>query len=105
MNILLTGVAGFIGSNLLDLLLENGHYVLGIDNFTLGKKEYISKKFNNKYTKIILGFFCSVVIYYLTNFFYVLGSTEKINLAVSIASPLLILFLINIYFVRNINAK
>ena len=64
-----------------------------------------SKKFNNKYTKIILGFFCSVVIYYLTNFFYVLGSTEKINLAVSIATPLLILFLINIYFVRNINAK
>ncbi|MDC0355627.1 LptF/LptG family permease [Candidatus Pelagibacter sp.] len=64
-----------------------------------------TKKFNNKYTKIILGFFCSVVIYYLTNFFYVLGSTEKINLAVSIASPLLILFLINIYFVRNINAK
>ena len=63
------------------------------------------EKFNNKYTKIILGFFCSVVIYYLTNFFYVLGSTEKINLAVSIASPLLILFLINIYFVRNINAK
>jgi len=64
-----------------------------------------TKKFNNKYTKIILGFFCSVVIYYLTNFFYVLGSTENINLAVSIASPLLILFLINIYFVRNINAK
>jgi len=48
MNILLTGVAGFIGSNLLNLLLENGHYVLGIDNFTLGKKEYISKKFKNK---------------------------------------------------------
>ena len=41
MNILLTGVAGFIGSNLLNLLLENGHYVLGVDNFTLGKKEYI----------------------------------------------------------------
>ena len=64
-----------------------------------------TKKFNNKYTKIILGFFCSVVIYYLTNFFYVLGSTEKINNWLAITIPLLILFLINIYFMRNINAK
>jgi lipopolysaccharide export system permease protein len=64
-----------------------------------------TKKFGNKYTRIILGLFCSVVIYYITNYFYVLGSTEKINLLVSIASPLLILFLINIYFVRNIDAK
>jgi len=64
-----------------------------------------TKKFGNKYTRIILGLFCSVVIYYITNYFYVLGSTEKIDLAVSIGSPLLILFLINIYFVRNINAK
>ena len=64
-----------------------------------------TKKFGNKYTRIILGLFCSVVIYYITNYFYVLGSTEKINLLVSIASPLLILFLINIYFMRNINAK
>ena len=64
-----------------------------------------TKKFNNKYTKIILGFFCSVVIYYLTNFFYVLGSTEKINNEVAIAIPLLILFLINVYFMRNVNAK
>jgi lipopolysaccharide export system permease protein len=64
-----------------------------------------TKKFSNKYTRIILGLFCSVVIYYLTNFFYVLGSTEKIDLVVSIAIPLLILSIINVYFLRNINAK
>ena len=64
-----------------------------------------TKKFGNKYAKIVLGLFCSVVIYYISNFFYVLGSTEKINLVGSIIIPLLILSLINIYFVRNINAK
>ncbi len=64
-----------------------------------------TKKFGNRYAKIVLGLFCSVVIYYLSNFFYVLGSTEKINLVGSIIIPLLILSLINIYFVRNINAK
>jgi len=64
-----------------------------------------TKKFGNKYAKIVLGLFCSVVIYYISNFFYVLGSTEKINLVGSVIIPLLILSLINIYFVRNINAK
>ncbi|MEK9171299.1 MAG: GDP-mannose 4,6-dehydratase, partial [Patescibacteria group bacterium] len=33
MNILLTGCAGFIGSNLLDRLLQDGHKVIGIDDF------------------------------------------------------------------------
>ena len=64
-----------------------------------------TKKSSNKYIRIVLGLFCSVVIYYFSNFFYVLGSTEKINLTISVAMPLLILFLINIYFMRNINAK
>ena len=64
-----------------------------------------TKKSSNKYKSIVLGLFCSVVIYYFSNFFYVLGSTEKINLAISVTIPLLILFLINIYFMRNINAK
>jgi lipopolysaccharide export system permease protein len=64
-----------------------------------------AKKFGNKYIKIVLGLFCSVIIYYISNFFYVLGSTEKMTLLGSVISPLLILSLINIYFVRNINAK
>ncbi|MFW5695461.1 MAG: SDR family NAD(P)-dependent oxidoreductase [Alkalispirochaeta sp.] len=33
MNILVTGVAGFIGSNLADTLIDDGHVVYGIDNF------------------------------------------------------------------------
>lgn len=33
---LITGVAGFIGSNLLEELLKNGEYVVGMDNFSTG---------------------------------------------------------------------
>lgn len=35
---LITGVAGFIGSNLLEVLLKNNQLVIGIDNFSTGNK-------------------------------------------------------------------
>lgn len=39
--VLITGVAGFIGSNLAARLLEEGHEVVGIDNLSYGVKEQI----------------------------------------------------------------
>jgi nucleoside-diphosphate-sugar epimerase len=36
---LVTGAAGFIGSNLSDALLERGYRVRGVDNFTTGRKK------------------------------------------------------------------
>lgn len=39
--ILITGVAGFIGSNLADRLLKEGYEVIGIDNLAYGVKEQI----------------------------------------------------------------
>lgn len=41
MKILVTGGAGFIGSNLCEFLLQNGHYVKCLDNFSTGKIENI----------------------------------------------------------------
>lgn len=41
MNFLVTGAAGFIGSNLTDRLLEAGHSVIGVDNFSTGRKGFV----------------------------------------------------------------
>ena len=41
--ILVTGVAGYIGSNLLIKLMENGHEVVGIDNLSMGRLENIQQ--------------------------------------------------------------
>jgi UDP-glucose 4-epimerase len=38
----ITGCAGFIGSNLVDRLLGEGHEVVGYDNFVTGRQEFLS---------------------------------------------------------------
>lgn len=44
MKVLITGGAGFIGSNIADRLIELGHTVAVVDNLATGKKENINKK-------------------------------------------------------------
>ena len=44
MKILVTGGAGFIGSNLVDRLIDEGYKVFVIDNLSSGKKENLNKK-------------------------------------------------------------
>ncbi len=63
------------------------------------------KRYDSTTAKIALGLFFSVIIYYVNNFFYVLGSTEKMPLYLSILVPLLGLSAINILMLRNINEK
>jgi UDP-glucose 4-epimerase len=41
MNVLVTGVAGFIGSNLASRLIQEGHAVIGIDNLSYGLRENV----------------------------------------------------------------
>ncbi len=62
-------------------------------------------KFKNSILKVSIGLFFSVIIYYLNNFFNVLGNTEKMNLIASVLIPLAILSLINITMLKNYNAK
>ena len=55
--------------------------------------------------KITIGLFLCVMVYYINNFFYVLGDTGKIPLVASVWVPLFILLLINTRFILNINEK
>ena len=42
MKILVTGGAGFIGSNVVDRYIEEGHSVVVVDNLFTGKKENLN---------------------------------------------------------------
>ena len=64
-----------------------------------------TKTFKSKSFKIIIGLFLSVIIYYINNFFYILGTSEKINVISAVFIPLTILTIVNFLFMRNINAK
>ncbi|MCS3916557.1 nucleoside-diphosphate-sugar epimerase [Caldanaerobacter subterraneus subsp. tengcongensis MB4] len=44
MKVLVTGGAGFIGSHIADLFIENGYEVVIVDNLSTGKEEFINKK-------------------------------------------------------------
>jgi UDP-glucose 4-epimerase len=41
LRVLVTGAAGFIGSNMTDRLLSNGHSVVGFDNFSTGQRGFL----------------------------------------------------------------
>ncbi|MDA7703679.1 LptF/LptG family permease [Candidatus Pelagibacter sp.] len=59
----------------------------------------------NSLFKVVFGIFLSVIIYYINNFFNVLGTTEKIPLLLSIFLPLIILSIINITSLIKLNEK
>lgn len=57
---LITGVAGFIGSNLAEAILNLGYQVRGIDNFSTGKKENIEEFLKNPKFTFIEGDICDL---------------------------------------------
>ena len=54
-NVFITGVAGFIGSNLADRLLEMGISVTGYDNFITGQEKFLENAKTYRNFKIING--------------------------------------------------
>ena len=59
----------------------------------------------NTFFKITLGILLSVLIYYINNFFSVLGTNEKIPLILSIFLPLIMLSIINFISIIKLNEK
>jgi UDP-N-acetylglucosamine 4-epimerase len=53
--LLITGGAGFIGSNLCDALLDSGNRVVCLDNFATGKVENIKHLLDNADFRLIVG--------------------------------------------------
>jgi len=53
--VLITGGAGFIGSNLVESMLEAGNYVVCLDNFATGKRENLKGFLKNSNFKLIEG--------------------------------------------------
>jgi UDP-glucose 4-epimerase len=50
-----TGCAGFIGSNLVDRLLQDGHTVTGYDNFSTGQRDFLVEAHKSRRFQMIEG--------------------------------------------------
>jgi UDP-glucose 4-epimerase len=52
-NVLVTGCAGFIGSHLVDRLLSLGYNVIGLDNLSTGRLQFLSSALESKNFKFV----------------------------------------------------
>ncbi len=86
MKILVTGGAGFIGSWVVDKLLEKGHEVAVIDNLSTGRRENLNAK--ARFYEIDIRDKNLFEIFERENFDYVFHLAAQINLRDSIKNPL-----------------
>ncbi len=55
MKAFVTGAAGFIGSNLVDRLLAEGHTVTGFDNFSTGHRRFLEGAYSHPRFRLVEG--------------------------------------------------
>jgi len=79
MRVVITGAAGFLGSHLADRFLNEGHQVVGLDNFITGSPDNISHLLGNERF--------SFYRYDVTEFIYVAGDLDGVLHFASPASP------------------
>ena len=80
MRVLITGVAGFLGSHLADRFLSEGHEVMGMDNFLTGTADNIGHLMGNEQFNFIR--------HDVTEFIYVQGALDGVLHLASPASPI-----------------
>lgn len=79
MRVLITGAAGFLGSHLCELLLNEGHEVVGMDNFITGSPENLAHLSQNPKF--------SFIRHDVSNFIFVPGRVDAVLHFASPASP------------------
>jgi len=79
MRVLITGVAGFLGSHLADRFLADGHEVVGMDNFVTGSPDNIAHLIGNQAFRFLQ--------HDVTNFMFVEGALDGVLHFASPASP------------------
>ncbi|QQG52986.1 MAG: NAD-dependent epimerase/dehydratase family protein [Candidatus Falkowbacteria bacterium] len=83
--ILVTGGAGFIGSNLVDKLISEGHELVVIDNLVSGRKDYVNNK--AKLYKVDIRSAKVAKIFKREQFDFVYHLAAQIDVRVSVANP------------------
>ncbi|NQU08487.1 MAG: GDP-mannose 4,6-dehydratase, partial [Candidatus Abyssubacteria bacterium] len=78
--ILITGGAGFLGSHLSDLFIEEGHDIVCVDNLITGNRDNIAHLFGNPNFKFIH--------HDVTEYIYVGGDLDYVLHFASPASPI-----------------
>lgn len=92
MNVLITGATGFIGSHLVDSLIQDGHSVVALDKFTQGKRQHQLDEKYRKRLKLIhvdVANKKDVKLSYFQNIDWVFHLAGLSNIVPSIESPLL----------------
>lgn len=80
MRVLITGVAGFLGSNLCDRFLRDGHEVIGLDNYITGRPDNITHLTRDARFKFIR--------HDISEFTYIAGPLDGVLHFASPASPI-----------------